>query len=158
MSRAIVVLAALFLTAVPADARPTERTAFAERMKSLGMPVLDGKELERAVAAAEAYPLGSRENPVRVDGPMGERAYLERLVCDNGSPPQIGMRVNVGPGLYGTILDLYPLSCGENTPAANIHMDMYFRGTEDRPPPGFSIGSEPAPAPVDPDSSAAPTA
>ena len=37
------------------------------------------------VAAAEAHPLGSLENPVRVGGPDGERAYLARLRCTNGS-------------------------------------------------------------------------
>ena len=34
-----------------------------------------------------ANPLGSQHNPVRADGPLGQRRYIERLVCKDGEAP-----------------------------------------------------------------------
>ena len=41
-------------------------------------PALSPAKMEKAITAAAAYPLGSKENPVRVHMPPGERAF-ERL-------------------------------------------------------------------------------
>jgi hypothetical protein len=90
------------------------------------------------IAAAAAHPLGSLENPVRVGGPEGERAYLSRLRCSDGSTPRLGGRSDLGVGAFGSLVAAYRLSCG--AAAADLVMDMYHdEHVEDRAPQGFSI-------------------
>jgi hypothetical protein len=69
----------------------------------------DQDDLAEAIAAANAHPLGSRENPVRVGGPEGERAYLARLRCGDGNAPRIGEGVDMGVGAFGSIVDGFRL-------------------------------------------------
>jgi hypothetical protein len=96
-------------------------------------------EQDPAIAAAAAHPLGSPENPVRVGGPAGERAYLARLRCGDGSSPSVGARVDRGPGAFGSLVASYQLSCAGAAPLSLV-MDMYHEEhQEDRAPPGFTI-------------------
>ena len=133
---------ALFVLAIPANAqKPTEAEQRPESLlEQLGLAP-DPERLRAAIEAAEAHPLGSRENPVRVGGPRGERAYIARLRCADGSSPRIGQRANAGVGVFGTIVDVYPLDCGSAAPGrVSLTMDMYHSDhVEDRAPPGFSI-------------------
>lgn len=112
------------------------------RMMS-GLPGLEGKELEQAIAKAETHPLGSAENPVRVEGPAGERGYLAQLRCADGAAPNFQRNGNVGAGPYGSIVDLYAVDCGASAPGqVRVYMDMYFRGhVETRAVPGFTMPS-----------------
>jgi hypothetical protein len=100
-------------------------------------------DLAEAIAAAEAHPLGTRENPVRVGGPTGERSYIARLRCADGAMPRVGQRGSAGVGAFGTIVYVYPLDCGDAAPGrVELVMDMYHsEHAEDRPPPGFTIVS-----------------
>jgi hypothetical protein len=111
-----------------------------ERMMR-GESAMPGKELERAVATADEHPLGSRENPVRVSRPQGQRAYLARLRCADGKVPAFERAGNLGPGVFGNIVDLYVVECAGSEPASSeVVMDMYHLGrTEDRAVPGFTI-------------------
>jgi hypothetical protein len=118
---------------------------------SSGQPDLDralagesqvrGSALERRVAAAERYPLGSRNNPVRAEMPPGQQAYLRRLRCSDGRRPEFSRIGNFGVGVYGNIIDGYRVSCGVAAPGTvEVYMDMYHRGhVEARPVPGFTI-------------------
>lgn len=99
---------------------------------------LTGKKLEKAIKAAEQHPLGSRENPIRVNMPPGERRYLSKLRCPDGEQPQFERAGSVGIGPYGNILDLYPVRCNGQEPV-EVYMDMYFPENETRPVPGFTI-------------------
>lgn len=99
---------------------------------------LEGDELKAAIAKAEEHPLGSAENPVRVNMPRGEHMYLRRLRCADGKAPAYDRRGNVGIGIYGNIVDLYDVRCEGQEPA-EIYMDMYFAEEEKRPVPGFTI-------------------
>ena len=76
-------------------------------------------------------------NPVRVFMPPGQRAYLARLRCADGSLPRGINRIgSFGGGPFGTVLDGYSLACGGK--AFTIFMDMYHRDyMEKRPVPGF---------------------
>ena len=139
--RPIPFLAALILAA-PASAQELgERTRSPEQMLAqLGLaPGEDG--LAEAVAAAAAHPLGSRDNPVRVGGPIGARAYLARLRCANGAPPRVGEPAGAGVGAFGTIVDAYLLDCGAAAPGrAELVVDIYHaEHFEDRAPPGFTL-------------------
>ncbi|MEY4500414.1 MAG: hypothetical protein RIS52_304 [Pseudomonadota bacterium] len=106
-----------------------------------GEPALSKDALEKAIAKAEAFPLGSPDNPVRVEMPMGQRAYLDRLRCADGHAPGYERSGNVGPGVYETIVDNYVVDCGASAPGiVNIQMDMYHPGhIENRPVAGFTI-------------------
>jgi hypothetical protein len=129
--------AAAVAAAAPASAKPPREQSPAPRdlLAGLDFDLSDA----RAVAAAEAHPLGSLQNPVRVGGPEGERAYLARLRCADGSAPRIGSRGPAGVGAYGSIVSAYRIDCGAAAPgAAQVVMDMYHsEHAERRAPAGF---------------------
>ncbi|HYJ30161.1 MAG TPA: hypothetical protein VEW25_07465 [Allosphingosinicella sp.] len=110
-----------------------------------GQSQVSGSALDRRIAAAAAHPLGSRNNPVRAEMPIGERAYLQRLRCSDGRTPAFERIGNFGLGVYGNIIDGYRVACGDAQPGqVEIYMDMYHRGhVEDRPVPGFTIVPSP---------------
>ncbi len=144
----ILVLALPFaLLAVPASAqqqpqqRPAElgeRTQSPEALFREMSSETPEQEMARMVAAAAPYPLGTIENPVRVGGPEGERAYLARLTCEGGAPLRIGTRSEAGQGAFGTITNAYAVACGGTT--RRIVFDMYHAEyVENRAPAGFAI-------------------
>lgn len=109
-----------------------------------GNKLIGGEELAKLIEAAQAHPLGAKENPVRADRPAGQRAYLNRLRCADGKRP-IARRVgNFGFGVYQRIIDGYEVLCEGSTPDKSmIYMDMYHPGhKEPAAVPGFTI--EPA--------------
>jgi hypothetical protein len=88
--------------------------------------------------AIKGRPLGSKENPVRAFQPPGERDYLSRLVCRDGSRPSFRRTGSIGPGPYTTILNAYEVKCREV--AHQVIIDMYHPGyVECRAVPGFSL-------------------
>ena len=103
-----------------------------------------GKKLQKAIEKAEAHPLGSKENPVRVEMPQGQMAYLASLRCTDGKPPKFRRIGNYGLGVYDNIIDGYDVRCEGSEPASStIFMDMYHAGhVETRPVPGFTISTE----------------
>ena len=137
------------LISAPAAAQDVgERTTRPEAMLSGLSPGQD--DLREAIAAAEAHPLGTRDNPVRVGGPDGERAYIARLRCGDGSLPRVGPRAGAGVGAFGTVVAGYALDCGAAAPGrTELIMDMYHsEHAEDRAPAGFNILPR---RPVDPE-------
>lgn len=139
----ILLLAAALLAAAPAFAepKPGDRTMSPEQMlREFGLAA-DQDDLREAIAAAAAHPLGTAQNPVRVGGPEGERAYIARLRCADGSAPAVGQRANAGVGAFGTIVDVYPLDCGAAAPGRfALVMDMYHEEhREERAPAGFAL-------------------
>ena len=89
-------------------------------------------------AAINAQPLGSKGNPVRVYLPAGQRAYLQALVCPDGTRPLFGRIGNVGPGPYTSIVDAYDVRCG--AASYYVALDMYHPGyVERRAVPGFTL-------------------
>jgi hypothetical protein len=104
-------------------------------------PCMTPAQIRQAVTKASAYALGSERNPIRSDMPPGERAYLDRLRCSDGSAPAYDRGGSVGEGPFGGIMDVYVVRCVSGTPAeAQVYMDMYHSGyEEDRPVPGFTI-------------------
>ncbi|HEY1145529.1 MAG TPA: hypothetical protein VGE84_04240 [Allosphingosinicella sp.] len=117
-----------------------ESPAPEELLRALG-DATEEAELQAAIAAADRHPLGTAENPVRVGGPEGERAYMARLRCADGNAPKVGQRGSAGVGAFGTIVDVYPLDCGASAPGrTDLVMDMYHsEHVEDRAPAGFAI-------------------
>jgi hypothetical protein len=132
------VLASTFL--LPGPALAASEDQLLERMLR-GESAMQGQELERAVTAAEAHPLGSKENPVRVAMPPGQRAYLARLRCSDGRTPRFHRRGNAGVGVFGNIVDIYDVRCIDAEPATRaIYMDMYHRGREEElAVPGYTL-------------------
>jgi hypothetical protein len=100
-----------------------------------------GKDLEKLIAEAQAHPLGSKENPVRADMPGGQRAYLNRLRCDDGARPTYNRVGSFGAGVYGRIIDGYEVLCKDSAPEKSmIFMDMYHPGHQEAGAvPGFTI-------------------
>ena len=129
----MIILAAAALAAVPLAAQDT--------VEIFGNEVVAGKKLEALIEKAQAHPLGSKENPVRADMPRGQRAYLERLRCADGSRPEYERVGNFGVGVYERIIDGYEVKCRNSTPATTmIYMDMYHPGhAEPVAVAGFSI-------------------
>ncbi|MGH6614628.1 hypothetical protein [Sphingomonas sp.] len=128
-------MAALAVAAAPVRAQDDGGRAL---MRELGMGGLDGKKLKKAIEKADAKSLGSKDNPIRVNMPVGEHAYLARLRCADGTAPAEERAGSVGIGVFGNILDLYKVTCA-GQPAVDVYMDMYHEGPENRPVPGFTI-------------------
>src|SRR5689334_2987149 len=93
---------ALALAGMASAAQAIDDDEILARMLA-GESVLQGKELDKALEKASAYPLGSRENPVRASHPQGQRAYLNRLRCSGGDRPTYSRAGNLGPGVYQNI-------------------------------------------------------
>lgn len=138
------ILIAVLLSAAiafPAAAqRLGARTTSPEQMVSQMDPNGPEEELRRQIAAADAHPLGTIENPVRVGGPEGERAYLGRLRCADGATPAIGERSTVGVGAFGSVVAGFDVACGSER--RRIVFDMYHEEhVETRAPAGFTLAN-----------------
>ena len=132
---------ALSLVSVPAAAQQSElgaRTQAPDTMVS-GLRLAPGEDdLQQAIAEAETHPLGTLANPIRVGGPDGERAYLARLRCADGSGPRIGAHSNGGVDPYGTVTSAYRVECVSGS--AQLFFDMYHEEhVEDRAPAGLTL-------------------
>ena len=97
-------------------------------------------DIDARLAEAAKHPLGSKENPVRVDMPRGEESYLKHLRCSDGKAPKFKHPGSVGIGVFGHILDVFDVTC-RNAPApVEIYMDVYFRDyKETQAPDGFTL-------------------
>jgi hypothetical protein len=135
-------LFAAALLAAPASAEKLgARTATPQQVLGEMAPADPLAEAEQIAAAAAVHPLGTPENPVRVGGPQGARAYIARLRCADGSRPQVGARVSGPVGAYGTLTERYPLDCGAAAPGrVAVAFDFYHEEhVEAHPAAGFAI-------------------
>lgn len=100
-----------------------------------------GKKLEKAIEKAEQHPLGNEKNPIRVNMPEGQRAYLARLRCSDGKAPSYQREGSIGAGPFGSIVDVYNVDCGEALPGkVSVYLDMYHpEHEENRPVSSFTI-------------------
>lgn len=133
---------ALLVVAAPAlgqhapriGARTTSPTAMVAQMN----PASPEEEEAQLIAAAATHPLGSLANPIRVAGPQGERAYLARLRCADGTPVRIGARREAGVGPYGSVDGAYEIGCAAG--ASLLVFDMYHEEhVETGAPAGFTL-------------------
>ena len=127
--------------------------ALGEANEAMGNMIFGGSttvqaDYEAMVSKANAHPLGSAQNPVRVYESIGERAYLSRLRCADGTQPEVTRVGSGGQGPFLTMMTRYTVDCGAASPGkVPVFMDMHFkRHEENRPVPGFSI-TPPAPEP-----------
>jgi hypothetical protein len=125
------------ILATPAAAQTTTPR---EMMVQMGFAP-SARQVARAVERARRHPLGSERNPVRVSGAGGEHAYIARLRCAGGTRPTVGQRHNAGIGAFGTIVDVWPLDCGDAAPGRfELVMDMYHDNhDETQAPAGFTL-------------------
>jgi len=136
------VLSACASTPEPAKKKTANSTPPTSIAALLGLgPSLSQAEFTKRLEAASKFPLGSRENPVRVNMPTGQREYLSRLVCENLQTPEFSRAGSYGAGPYDSIIDMYVVKCPGSQPAnSEIFMDMYFPGhVEDEAVNGFEI-------------------
>lgn len=95
---------------------------------------------EEAALVAKS-PLGSKQNPVRAEGPSGQRDYLMHLRCPEGRAPTFERGGSVGLSPYGSMMDVYQVTC-DAPPTHSIYMDMYHPGyVESQAVAGFSISN-----------------
>jgi hypothetical protein len=136
----LIVAAALAATPVSAQ-KLGQRTAPPEQsMAGIGGGSSEA-EVARELAAAAAFPAGSLQNPIRVAGPDGERNWLARLRCADGSIPRIGAQRPGGTGAFGNVVDLAPVDCGTAAPGrADIFIDVYQEDyVQEAAPAGFRL-------------------
>ena len=107
--------------------------------------ILSGQAPRKDLSAGELaemakHPLGSPENPVKVQGVEGEYVYLARLRCPEDKPPVVERRGSAGTlSPYGSIMDIYEAAC-DAPPVFIIFVDMYHPGyVEQAAVPGFAI-------------------
>ena len=91
--------------------------------------------------------LGRKTNPVRCDGPQGQRDYLARLRDYSDNPVTFKRAGTLRDGPYGNALDAYQVSYPDGY-SQQVYLDMYHPGfVEKEAPSGFKI-VPPAPAPA----------
>ncbi len=135
----LAVLALALAACATAQTDPDADVSAALGRMMAGQSAVQGAELDATLAEAAQHPLGSMENPVRAAMPAGQRAYLARLRCPDGSAPAYERRGSGGDGPYGNIIDYYQVTCPGAQPVTVV-MDMYHAGyAEDRAVPGFTI-------------------
>ncbi len=89
--------------------------------------------------------LGGRNNPVRCDGPQGQRDYLSRLRDYSDQPVSFKRAGTFRDGPYGHPLDAYLVAYPDGY-AQEVYLDMYHPGfVEKAPPAGFKIVPPAAP-------------
>jgi hypothetical protein len=137
--RSLLLAAFILLPAASASAQDVGRRTTSPEAMVAGMRQDSPEDEMRAlVAAADAHPIGTAENPVRVGGPDGERAYLAHLRCEGGGAPRIGQRREAGIGAFGSVVAAYEVICGAN--GNRIVFDMYHEEhLETRAPAGFTF-------------------
>ncbi len=124
--------------AAPAQPQLGARTQSPADMVNAMNRVSPEEEMRQLAAAADAHPLGTVENPIRVGGPEGEHAYLGKLRCADGAIPRIGARHEAGVGAFGSVVGAYDLGCGTET--RRVVFDMYQEEhVETRAPAGFTL-------------------
>lgn len=141
MRKVALLLAAGLLAGAPAFAQPPREQSPAprENLEAFGAGSSD-EELARAIAEAEAYSLGTLQNPIRTGGPDGAHAYLVRLRCPDGLAPIIGPREAGGVGAFGSITDLHRIACKSPEMRTELIFDLYHEGhVEHRAPPGLTM-------------------
>ena len=83
--------------------------------------------------------LGSLENPIKCEGPSGERAYLARLLGPDNqflTYKRIGSR----KGESKNMLDMYQIESLDGSFQQKLYFDMYWKGYEEKEaPPLFSF-------------------
>ena len=140
--RFLILAAALTASAAATAQQPprVESPAPRDLVEGIGSGNSDAA-IAQAIAAASAHPLGTLENPIRVGGPEGERAYLARLRCSDGRAPGVGARASAGVGAYGSLVDSYSLDCGAAAPGkVSLVLDKYHADhAEQGAPAGFQI-------------------
>jgi hypothetical protein len=99
-----------------------------------------GGDLQARIGKAGASPLGSEANPVRVNMPEGQRAYLRRLRCADGAQPAAERAGSYGFGPFGSIIDGYRVKCPAAAEPVVVFMDMYHPDhDETAAPAGFTL-------------------
>ena len=96
-----------------------------------------------ATTGPDKAALGSQANPIKVNSPHGQRAYLARLICPDGGSPSFKRVGSFGQHADGHIYDGYEVTC-QDQPSQMIFMDMYHPNhVENRAPEGFSLATSP---------------
>ncbi len=89
-----------------------------------------------------AHKLGSKGNPIRVYMPEGERNYLSKLTCSDGSRIAFRRIGSSGIDPYGNILDIFKVSCfiDSTLHEYTLFMDMYhIENQETKAAEGFTL-------------------
>ena len=136
--RAFLLLLAAASSAALAAPPRQESPANPETLRSFGQGSSD-EAMARAIEAANAHPLGTLQNPIRVGGPDDARRYVSTLRCTDGTTPRIAREAPGSIGAFGTLTTMVTLACGSTTNAP-LAFDFYQEEyRETRPAPGFQI-------------------
>ena len=84
--------------------------------------------------ANNIHPLGSLENPIKCDGPQGERHYLSKLVTLNGRAI-ITSRQGHTLNSSEQIVDIYPIKNENGEIITVLYFDMYHKGYKEKKVP-----------------------
>jgi len=80
------------------------------------------------------HPLGSKENPIKCDGPQGERNYLEKLVTQEGRAIKTSRKGSTS-NTSGSIVDVYPIEDENGQIITTLYFDMYHKGYKEKKVP-----------------------
>lgn len=143
LKNTLILILALSLTACatkPAKSEKETQVSDANSAQALST-LLGFKQKKVDEKKLAKYPLGSKDNPIRVDSPSGQVGYLSRLVCDNNEPVSAFERLGSAEASpFGSIMDIYEVICDTNKGVVkhSVYLDMYHADYEEtRPAAGF---------------------
>ena len=90
--------------------------------------------------ADDVAPVGSKQNPIKVNGVEMERVYCKFLRTPEGEEVEYKRVGSVGKGPYANILDFYKIKTKDGKREWDIYIDMHHEDTKTIPqvaPPGL---------------------
>ncbi|MES2826305.1 MAG: hypothetical protein V4732_22110 [Pseudomonadota bacterium] len=140
MIKTLIILTTIFtLIACASKPEKIKKTEDVNLAASLSSLIGEPKKVDPKIL--DKFSLGSKENPIRVNGPKGQRNYLSRLVCENNETVSaFNRKGSVGRGPFGTTMDVYEVICDTNKGVVkhDVFLDMYHANyIETRPAAGF---------------------
>lgn len=145
LSIAILALSLVACANNPEKSGKDSKVSDADTAKALSR-LLGGDPVKVDEQKLAKYPLGSKDNPIRVGSPAGQRDYLRRLVCDNNEMVSTATRQgSAGVGPFGSIMDIYEVICDTNKGAVThtLYLDMYHGDYEETHPAAGFIALKP---------------
>lgn len=124
MQKIIVSLCILLMAGCATNKQASETSSQETSPRDLMIGLMGKAPPEPDMQEVNRYPLGSKYNPVRVNGPKGEQDYMGRLVCANGDDAKFERSGSAGKGPYGFVLDRYKIVC-TGSEDVEVFVDMY---------------------------------
>jgi len=103
----------------------------------LGAQYLNGLDCDQLLNGQGSF--GSLENPIPVNGSIGEIKYLVKLRGNTGEPLMFHRIGSMGSSVVKNPVDCYEVVCMDGTQWNHLHFDRYHPRRSNLCPPGYTL-------------------